>query len=470
MLLALALLGRAPTAAAQHHRHHAGRVGDEARRRFRHAVALVDEGAFAPALSEFERVWELTRNPAVLFNIAATWEAMGAFAEALDALERFEAQSPESLRAARSAEIAEARARLTARTGTLRVSVPHEGLAVAVDGIEQPRERARAGLRVTAGPHRVALSAPGYHARETLVHVVGEHESELRDPLDPQGSTLHVRCDVEGAEVRVDGAVVATTPVASGIVVTEGHHRVEVSRLGYTPVVTEVVARGLGASVEVSLPWDAHPDLTRAALLVVRVNEPGALASLDGRRVPLHGSLPLPPGPHTLRVTREHFLSETRTVTLPAGQTTEVDVQLSPTPAWRAEYVASVRATRRIGWSLALAGSAFVLAGASVGAAWFAQDADAAARFNAARAQLATPGAAGCGGDECLGPLQTYAATSSPPDATLHIAVGAGFGVLGLASLVAGVWVLASADDGRRYDRAPRASLTPTRASLTWSF
>src|SRR5581483_4826515 len=66
----------------------------EARDRFQRGVDLSDEGNFAAAMAEFQRAYQLTHNPLVLFNISATHEAAGHYVEALDAMQSYAAQAP----------------------------------------------------------------------------------------------------------------------------------------------------------------------------------------------------------------------------------------------------------------------------------------------------------------------------------------------------------------------------------------
>ncbi len=442
-------------------------LGDEARRRFRHAVELTDEGTYPAAMTEFLRVYELTRNPALLFNVAATDEAMGDFAEALDALERFEATAPAALLTERRAELEAHRGRLRARTGVLTVAVAHEGLAVTVDGLERPLDALRAGLRVNAGPRRVAMSAPGFHPRERVVQVASEARVTLDEPLVPTRSWVRVRCDVDGAEVRVDDVAVAVTPVSSAIEVTEGRHRVELRRAGYRRYATEVDARGPGASVDAELPWDAPVPTTVGARLVVRASEPGALATLDGRPIPLDGSVTVPPGPHALAVSREHFAPLSRAVALRAGETLRVDARLVPTAAYRDERLASARRARSIGLATTIAGLAVTAAGVTTALVAWSQRNDTVAEMDDI-ADRYTPRAAGaCQGGSCAGVLDAYRRDESLlATQELAIGLGAAFAGAGLATAAVGAWLLATAPSSARFS----LGATARSIHLGWSF
>lgn len=461
--MALVALGFAAQATGQH-RHH---DDDEAQRWFRHAVALTDEGRYAAAMTEFQRVYALTHNAALLFNVSATYEAMGEFAEALATLERFEAEAAPALRDARREELTAARARLTARTGTIVVTVSHPGLAVTVDGVERPIDALRAGLRVTVGPRRVGMSAPGFSPRERVVPVPGDARVVLDDPLTPTRSSVSVRCDVRGAEVRVDGVAVAVTPVTSPIDVTEGRHRVEVRRPGYRAYTVDVDARGLGASVDAELPWDPAPDAREAARIAVRVDERDAVAALDGRVIPTDGVAVVPPGAHELTVSREHFTTHTRAVTLAPGEVTRVRVALSPTAAYRDEYLSDARRQRAVGLAVTLGGLAVTIAGAVTAGVVWTQRNDNLDAMDVLSEQYRPTTRGACPRDDCAAVRSEYERRSSLLDVQgFGIGIGLAFAGAGLVTAGYGVWSLQRAPSMERF----RVGVAPRAVSLGWSF
>jgi hypothetical protein len=54
-------------------------------------------GNFRPALQNFQRTFDLTGNPAILFNIAVTWQRLGEPGEAARALRRYLIAQPQAL-------------------------------------------------------------------------------------------------------------------------------------------------------------------------------------------------------------------------------------------------------------------------------------------------------------------------------------------------------------------------------------
>jgi tetratricopeptide (TPR) repeat protein len=66
-------------------------AADDARARelFRRGDRLYDEGDYEGALRAFEKAYELSQRPALLFNLANTYERLGRYEDALKALQKF---------------------------------------------------------------------------------------------------------------------------------------------------------------------------------------------------------------------------------------------------------------------------------------------------------------------------------------------------------------------------------------------
>ncbi len=339
----------------------------EARDRYQRGIELFDERNYAAAMVEFQRAYELTRNPAVLFNISATHELSGHFVEALDAMHAYERDAPAETVRGRRAEIDAALARLRRRVGTVVVRFEAPGLEVRVDGLVRATSEARTGLRVAAGRHRVSLTAPHFQPREEEFDIAGGTTLTLSEPLIPEAAFMAVDCNVPGAEIVVDGRVVGVTHTSSPIPVPEGTHHVTVRRPGFTPYETDVNSVGAGARVRAQLAWLDPIPTDLGARIRVEANESNLVVLLGGRRINNDGRDLVPPGPHRLRVERDDFLPEERDVDLTPGQMNTISVSLVPTPAYRAAWAANVRRGRITGGVVLGVGVAI----AAGGAGWF---------------------------------------------------------------------------------------------------
>lgn len=469
-LLALSIVSAAPIALAQ--TPPSPSAVAEARERFQRGLDLSDEGNFTAAMTEFRRAYEITRNPAVLFNISATHEASGHFVEALEAMEQYRRDAPADAVSSHRTELDAAVARLRNRIGTLIVRVEAPGLEVRIDGLPRPSEAFRTGAPISAGRHRVVLIAPNFQSGEHEVDVAGGTTVELNTPLVPSRSSIAFDVNIPGAEILIDNRAMAVSPVASPLGVAEGNHHVTVRRAGYSTYETDVNSIGAGARVTATLSWQSGIPREQGARMVLAANELGAVASIDGRRVASDGSEVLPPGPHRLRVERTDYLPEELDVDLAANRETTVHVRLQPTPVYRDRYMSHRGSVLTTGWILSSVGVAAIAAGVSV----FFINESARNRHTADVATLQSRETA-CG-RSCtnLQAIQTQRVAAEDllfnDDVVRWSAVGVAGA--GLATLVTGIVVLAGAPSGRVFDastaRRWRLAASPRELSLALDF
>lgn len=461
-VLALAL---APSAAAAQ--------SVSASEHFDRGVHLSSEGDMRGALTEFRAAYDASQNPEVLFNLAATHENLNEYVEARELIERYQRLAPPSAVARHRAEIVAALARLNARIGIIALTTDVPEATVEVDGVA--RREWRDGIPVSVGRRRVTVTAPGREAFRAEVDVAGGQRAAVAATLPRTRSTIQVACELAGASVRVDGQEVARTPVESPLSVTEGRHVIEVAHPGYETFRAEVEASGVGARVAATLRWAEPVPEAEGAHLVLRVSEPGAHATLDGHRVPMDGSMAVPPGRHTLRVEREEFLPVLRSVDLPAGRPTRLDLRLEPTPAHRAEVEGRSRRMRTAGW-LALGIGAPVAIG---GAIWlglavpqYTSSLNARDANDVVIAQCES-GTVSCPPERSRAALDDNIAIEARIDGELTAAVVSGVltGV-GLVGAITGLVLLVNAPPGDRFERAPTwyLGLSPGGAGVSGRF
>lgn len=444
------------------------------RERFARGVALSAEGDWRSALQEFRAAFDATQNPEVLFNVASAHEHLNEYVEALEALERYQRLAPPRALARHRAAVVGAMERLVHYIGTLRVVSSTPAARCAVDAHPYEIDTLRTGLRVSMGRRLVRCEAPGFEARELSVEVSPNAVAEARVELARTRATIAVTCDRVGAEVRVDERLVGRTPLADPAVVDEGPHRVEVSLPGYETVARSLDARGDSARVEAALRWSDPVPPEVAARLVVRTNVPNAVATLDGRAIPLDGSRALPPGAHRLRVERDEHLPTERDVTLTPGARAVEDVALAPTPAYREAYLDRAQRQRRLWRIIGGGGIVLSIVGAIALGVSLPRTLDADSRAAAADAQyLGCQSQGGCGA-ATMTRLATarddaIAERSASLPATITGGVLTGVGVAGI---LAGVILRADAEPVDRFDRPPtfRVGLGPSSGSLEVSF
>jgi hypothetical protein len=251
------------------------------------------------------------------------------------------------------------------------------------------------------------------------------------------------------------------------IAVSPGAHQLTLTRPGYRSLAREIVVPEAGAlEVTEKLTFDVKSRNGHQGSLEVRPSEDAAVVFVNGAAV--SGALvgvQLPEGSHRLRVERAGFVSSERTIQIPRGKAAIIDVTLTPTAAYRADYSAS--ATARRGWALGVGIGGLVLASASTGyVIWNGgQVRDAQRDFDAAYAvafQACTERPSDC--DEL-----TTVATIREEDLNdkkqrqLLGWVGVGVGAAGIAT---GAVLWLTGKDPHRYDPKPESDVF---GSLDWT-
>ncbi|HET9957433.1 MAG TPA: tetratricopeptide repeat protein [Polyangiaceae bacterium] len=158
VLFTLCMLLGAPSRAAAEAR-------DEARLHFNRALQLVDGQRFEEAAVEFEQAYELSPNPAVLYNLGQAYAAARHPTQAIAAFRGYlaAASGPEDPR--RKQALREL-PRLEALVGVLVLLARPSQVEVHVDG---RRVQTTGPLQLDPGRHQIVVSAPGYRAEEREV-------------------------------------------------------------------------------------------------------------------------------------------------------------------------------------------------------------------------------------------------------------------------------------------------------------
>lgn len=425
--------------------------GDPAER-FDRGVRLASEGDHRGALAEFRAAYDATRNPEVLFNIAASHERLNEYAEAEEVLGRYERLSPPSAFARHRAEVVAAQQRLRERVGVLRVQTPLRELSCTLDGAARTRAELVGGVRASMGRRLLRCDAEGYERFERSVELGGEETIEVEVSPARRRAALQVVSALAGAELRIDGALIGRTPFDAPVSVSEGRHSVELSHPGYESARAELDVGADGARFEPRMRWREPVPEEEAAWLEVRASEPGSVATLDGRRHAGDGSVAVPPGSHRLRVEREGFLAVERDLILTLGGRARESLQLAPTPAFRDSYLRGARAARTRWVALIASG----LAATVGGAVWFGLtlpgflDANQRSEENARLFNA-------CGTAVCpltapqYGAMRDAAAREADALQPQVIVAGALLGV-GVTALVVGAVLAADAPSPQRFD------------------
>jgi len=190
-------------------------------------------------------------------------------------------------------------------------------LGLAYEALERPVAAVDTMKRVLASPGNLSPERIA-RAKQTVA------------TLAPRIGELAVRCNIDGATVRIDGIDAATTPTAAPLPVKGGTVLVEVLASGHLPVRREVIVAG-GQRKQVDIELVSSDK--RLAQLTVMSPIMGAGVYVDGNKVattPVVSSLALLPGQRHIELRRDGYHSVRQTVMLAEGGSAEIT--LTPTP------------------------------------------------------------------------------------------------------------------------------------------
>ena len=132
----------------------------EASRHFQLGVRLYAESKFDEALIEFERAYELSPHPSVLYNIAASHRERSHYGEAILVFERFLSEGERVVRPDLLARARVELGELRGRIGSVIVDVSPAGVVVTVDGREVGITPLDGPVILGPGRHTFTLRAP----------------------------------------------------------------------------------------------------------------------------------------------------------------------------------------------------------------------------------------------------------------------------------------------------------------------
>jgi len=339
-----------------------------AKRLFSSGVELFEQGDHRAALAQFEQAYAAAPYPVVLYNIGLAHEALGDPVRAIAAFEKVLA-APGTLRKERVQRAQQSFAALSKSLGKLTVQSTTPGVSIRVNGEDwgaPPIER----RAVKSGNAIVELYASGHRSERRGVTIPPAGEASIAADLTSAAALgqIKVSSPLEGADIVIDGAVVARTPHLATLALEAGTHRVELRRAGYaTAGESLVLAAGSVAEVSLSPRVDLVALRTQSGTLRLAIEPPDSSFKIDGERIDSPpDAIRLPEGPHLVLIERSGFDPLELRVELQPGATLEKRVALLATPEQRARD-SDARSLRR-GGAIASAtlGGALTVAGVSL--------------------------------------------------------------------------------------------------------
>ncbi len=206
---------------------------------------------FVAALADYERSYEIEPNPALHYNRGRALEFLARYPEAVDALERFQAEAPADLKA-KVPDLDAHMVDLKSKVATVSITTNAAGARILLGGHEVGRAPLPRAIRINAGPTTLEVFAEGYVDYRKEVDLKGGEATPLDVALSSRdtASYLVVKSSVVAARVSIDGKVVGLVPAEATL--TAGPHPIHLEHDGYSNADTQVVLRA-GERREISI-------------------------------------------------------------------------------------------------------------------------------------------------------------------------------------------------------------------------
>lgn len=206
------------------------------------ARILYEDGDYAGAFTKLESAYLASKDPRLLWNMAACEKELRHYASVLALLERYLTEGQALI----SDEEREATGQLVltvqAFVNELTLVVQPDGVDVRIDGVKVGTTPLLRPLEVDMGKRRLTLEKAGFLPHEAEVDLAGGKSLSLEVTLKPElhEGTLRIVSD-PSAVISVDGHVVGTATWVGQL--PSGSHSVHVSAVGKQPHKTEVVIK-----------------------------------------------------------------------------------------------------------------------------------------------------------------------------------------------------------------------------------
>jgi len=434
---------------------------EQAKEWFARGLERYERGAYEDAIAAYERAFASYPLAVMTFNIALCYQQLGRPVEAAAAMEKVLA-APGKLRPER---IEQAKAVLAAQrrlVAELAVSCNVEGASLQLDGRQVGTSPLAEPIRVAEGTVVLQATKEGYRPGYVSLLAPGGQQVPVVIELEEASKRLgqlEVEAKLPGADIYVDGQLVARTPLRSTIPVTPGAHEIVMKRNGYQTV-RETIGVAEGATGFVTLRAREDPAAAgTGGELVLTLVQDDASVLVDGQRREVASGVPLrlPAGSHVVTGVRSGYDPLNLNLDVPAGGRAVAIIDLIPTPETRAALIGDAERDVALGWGLTISGT--VLAGAGVGTlVWGrARRADGAQKEQDIEAGVSPyePCAnhdQSALGDETIRCGEARLDAGKRQDLGLGFMIGGGIGIAaGVGALATGIVYLATADDPDRF-------------------
>ena len=331
-ILLFALLLAAP-ALAQPPKPVRDELPEESRRVWDKARQLYSIGDFEAARAEYQRVYDATKNPRVLYNIAICDKDLKRFRAASEVLHRA-LDAKDKLAREDIADVEAAIKAIEPFITKLEVVANEPGATLLVDGVELGTTPFTGPVTVDAGSHTIKLIKPGFAdvVREKVTFAT-ERMNRIELEMSPLEKRTRITVNVVGApraSVLIDGQDMGPAPFSREVKV--GPHTIEARAEDFasTRQPIEVVYKE-PMSLMLSLSPKRHE-----GMLKVIASPSGAAIELDGKVVghsTWEGTVSSGTG-HQLAIKKDGYYTYATEIVVQDDQRRSVPITLNPEKTW----------------------------------------------------------------------------------------------------------------------------------------
>lgn len=215
-------------------------------------------GRYAEAIDDLERANKLEARSAFIYNIAKCHEKLGDYDKAIVYYQRYLEMAPKaSDRQDVISLISSLQARMRETLSELSVRTVPTGADVYIDDMDKLRGQTPLDLRLKPGAHKIVFVKNGYETVERKFEMPEDRPRDLAYALVKVKNFggVSIDCDINGAQIFVDGKILGLTPYGAIKLLEAGTHQITVQRQGYYLYQAEAqVERGRMTWVRAQLP------------------------------------------------------------------------------------------------------------------------------------------------------------------------------------------------------------------------
>jgi hypothetical protein len=210
---------------------------EPARRAWDAAKQLAGASDYKGALVEFQRAYELSRDPRVLYNVGITEKLLTHYARAVDAWEKELQEAGSRLAPAEQQELKNAIAIVQQFVTTIDVTASEPDATFSIDDIPVGKTPFAGPVRIDVGKHVLKLSKDGFAEAVQTVDVASGQRTPVAFKIEPLNKTALVTVTVggaAGATIFIDGRDVGPSPFKGAL--SADRHTIEARAPGYVTV------------------------------------------------------------------------------------------------------------------------------------------------------------------------------------------------------------------------------------------